>query len=65
MYECICVYCTSPAVFVVAVVVATFTRQGIKQGINLGFGKLPTYPSPRPTFCHKSELSVNVDSGEG
>ena len=42
MYECICVYCTSPAVFVVAVVVATFTRQGI----NLGFWETTHLPLP-------------------
>ena len=29
------------------------------------YGKLPTYPSPKPTFCPKSEASVNVDLGEG
>ena len=28
-------------------------------------GKLPTYPSPNPTFCPKGEVSVNVDLGEG
>ena len=28
-------------------------------------GKLPTYPSPKPTFCRKSETSVSVDLGEG
>ena len=28
-------------------------------------GKLPTYPSPKPTFCPKWELSVNVGLGEG
>ena len=28
-------------------------------------GKLPTYPSPKPTFCLKSEVSVNVGLGEG
>ena len=27
--------------------------------------KLPAYPSPKPTFCSKKELSVNVDLGEG
>ena len=27
--------------------------------------KLPTYPSPNPTFCPKWEVSVNVDLGEG
>jgi len=38
----------------------------IKGRINISFyGKLPTYPSPKPTFCPKSEVSVNVDSGEG
>ena len=28
-------------------------------------GKLLTYPSPMPTFCPKSELSVNVGLEEG
>ena len=28
-------------------------------------GKLPTYPSPKPTFFLKWELSVNVGLGEG
>ena len=28
-------------------------------------GKLPTYPFPRPTFCPKWEVSVNVGLGEG
>ena len=27
--------------------------------------KLPTYPSPKPTFCPKWEVSVNVSLGEG
>ena len=28
-------------------------------------GKLPTYPSPKPTFCPKRKVSVNVGLGEG
>ena len=28
-------------------------------------GKLPIYPSPKPTFCPKREVSVNVGLGEG
>ena len=28
-------------------------------------GKLPTYPSPKPTFCPKREVSVNVGLGQG
>ena len=28
-------------------------------------GKVPTYPSPKPTFCPKWELSVSVGLGEG
>ena len=28
-------------------------------------GKVPTYPSPKPTFCPKWEVSVNVGLGEG
>ena len=28
-------------------------------------GKLTTYPSPKPTFCPKRDVSVNVDLGEG
>ena len=28
-------------------------------------GKLPTYPSPKPTFCPKWKISVNVGSQEG
>ena len=28
-------------------------------------GKLPTYPSPKSTFCPKWEVSVNVGLGEG
>ena len=27
-------------------------------------GKLPTYPSPKPTFSPKREVSVNVGLGE-
>ena len=29
------------------------------------YGKLPTYPTPKPTFCPKWEVSVNVGLGEG
>ena len=32
---------------------------------NLGSGNLPTYTSPKPTFCLKREVSVNVGLGEG
>ena len=28
-------------------------------------GKLPTYPSPKPSFCPKWEASINVTLGEG
>ena len=28
-------------------------------------GKLPTYPSPTPTFSPKREVDVNVGLGEG
>ena len=28
-------------------------------------GKLPIYPFPKPTFCPKWEVSVNVGLGEG
>ena len=28
-------------------------------------GKLPSYPSPKPTFCPMWEISVNVSLGEG
>ena len=28
-------------------------------------GKLPTYPSPKPTFYPKREVSVNIGFGEG
>ena len=28
-------------------------------------GKLPTYPSPKPRFCPKWEVSVDVGLGEG
>ena len=28
-------------------------------------GKLPTYPSPKPSFCPKREVSVNVSLGKG
>ena len=28
-------------------------------------GKLPAYPSPKPTFCPKLEVSVNDGLGEG
>ena len=28
-------------------------------------GNLPTYPSPKPTFCPKWEVSVNDGLGEG
>ena len=28
-------------------------------------GKLTTYPSPKPTFCLKWELSINVDLSKG
>ena len=33
--------------------------------INLGSGKLPTYPSPNPTFYPKREVSVIVSLGKG
>ena len=34
--------------------------------INLGFfWKLPTYPSPKPSFFLKWEVSVNISLGEG
>ena len=40
----------------------------LKQGKGLGSlyvpGKLPTYPSPKPTFCPKWEVSVNLCLGE-
>jgi len=29
------------------------------------FRKLPTYPYPKPTFCPKCEVSVNVGLGKG
>ena len=29
------------------------------------YGKLPTYPSPKPPFCHKWEVYVNIGLGEG
>ena len=29
------------------------------------FGKLPTYPFPKPTFCPKWEASGNVGLGDG
>ena len=28
-------------------------------------GKLPTYPSPKPTFCPKRKVGVDVDVGIG
>ena len=28
-------------------------------------GKLPTFPSPKPKFCLKWEVSVNAGLGEG
>ena len=38
----------------------------LKRRINFRFrGKLPTYPSPKPSFCPKWEVSVNVNLGEG
>ena len=33
-------------------------------GSFLVLGKLPTYPSPKPTVCPKWEVSDNVDLGE-
>ena len=39
--------------------------KGWNDWINLGFGKLPTYPSPQPTSCPKWEVSDNVGLGEG
>ena len=33
--------------------------------IIIRFWKLPTYPSPKPTFCPKWEVRVNVCLGEG
>ena len=33
--------------------------------INKVSGKLPTYPSPNPTFCPEWEVSLNVSLGEG
>ena len=29
------------------------------------YTSLPTYPFPKPTFCPKREVSVNVGSREG
>ena len=40
----------------------TFTGKVIMDQVS---GKLPTYPSPKPSFCPKWEESVNVGSGEG
>ena len=34
-------------------------------GLLYDSGKPPTYPSPKLIFCSKSEVSVNVGSGEG
>ena len=42
--------------------VYAISRRGI--GINLGFWKLPTYPSPKPTLSSSSQLG-NVGLGEG
>ena len=28
-------------------------------------GKLPTYPSPKPVFCPKWEVIINIGQGEG
>ena len=36
-----------------------------EKGPILVSGKLPTYPSPKPSFCPKWEVSVNVSLGEG
>ena len=33
--------------------------------VDLGFWETPTYPSPKPTFCPKREVSANVGLGEG
>ena len=38
----------------------------LKRRINFRFrGKLPTYPSPKPSFCPKWQVSINVNLGEG
>ena len=39
--------------------------QSLKSWIIKHFGKLPTYPSPKPTFCPKSEVSGYVGLGDG
>ena len=36
-----------------------------KNGSIKASGKLPTFPSPNPTFCPKWEVTVNADLGEG
>ena len=36
------------------------TAEGAISGSLYISGKLPTYPSPKPTFCQKWEISVNV-----
>ena len=37
----------------------------VKHGSIFDSGKLPTYPSPKPTFCPKWEVNVNVGLGRG
>ena len=38
--------------------------KGIRLESSYISGKLPTYPSPKPTFCPEREVSVNVGLGE-
>ena len=42
-----------------------YSKGGYPPGSLYVSGKLPTYPSPKPTFSPKWEVSVNVGLGEG
>ena len=49
-----------PVSFLSFVVISVLRRLEIAP-----FRKLPTYPYPKPTFCPKCEVSVNVGLGKG
>ena len=42
-----------------------FTWNRTRASVKTLCGKLPTYPSPKPTVCPKWEVSDDVDVGEG
>ena len=45
--------------------VSQTTYKQLAKTPNMLAKRLPTYPSPKPTFCPKGEASVNVGLGNG